>query len=1275
MLLGGDCPAQVLDPSAINERGFWESPQINAINNELLGQARTNWHSIRPLADDFFTENSADAIRAVVNAQFADARRPVIKDPRICRLAGVWSKALSPQVDRMIFPMIVRNPAEVAASLTARNHFSAMQGMLLWARYNLDAEHATRDRARGMISYAGLLSDWRSATEALEKQIGEKLVLATGASDSVDAFISPELHRQKATGAVVEEYPLLRDTWDIFAGWAEKGRLAATSKKRLDALRQDLDRMALITDEILENNRVLEKRQTENKRRQDGDLGAIAEMQERSLKVVEDLDGRLSELLRLSDKRLAGRLKDVLEEGRQDRELLRTSSERHRDDASVLREELAERQRELSDLRVTNAEIKGAASQLEARVEELARLLARSTADIDAERSARAEADSLVAKLRDDAERQREKLDELTADHEAAISEKETELLKAGDDRDRFRSDLHRTVTELEETRSQLAGVDAELRLARERHLQLEQDHAALQSRRKSVQDELKDVTRKYRTTQATLARTKAGLDNARSRLAASEAETAEQAAEVLRLRSMWHMRAIAALLALVSKIAAPFIGSGRTDPRHAVNLVSASGLFDETWYEDRYPDVRQTGIDPLEHFMAHGWQENRDPGPDFSVSRYLRENADVAEAGCNPLVHYIEFGQAEGRGARKSKLAGRAQAVLPAFALPAPVYRPEDMADHAPAATEPLVPATATFDELRASAPQDSAAAASLARFEVFLGGLTDGARTASWPEGRDTAPSMLSDCWFTNERSIRLRFGQSMPQALSAFQVIGGTVEALAVTAARTGEIAEIKLLSPVHPLLIAGSDGSDLTWASLLTFPSVLRGGLHHPEFLAELAKADPSADFGPFDFSCDLSSGLAASRDASASPAVARLAIDVTGATGTGKLFDPVVRNWLRDMFDLPIDAIPGDHDAGEAYLATAVAQDGTSRPGGTLELPADMLPSLGLLCAPKDQDAGHAVEAPLAMAHLYGVHDDSQPGLAVLLPPIPLRLPQSAMLNRCSAQPRLRESGGFRRHPGPAAIKRIRTAALSDGELLFPVSAALALTGYEPEAIRMVLDCSEADEASALSTLEALAMQSCASVMEIAILHPVTSEIGNRANSIFTGRVSEHDTWADAIADCEPVLCGTVRAGTVLHDWRTLSVLGDFVTSGAATASCPLVASTRAGKGWTTRIVDNGLVAERPGDAYADAIIRTSSAIWGFTYPVRAPIDGLWLASTDKLARWSGADTHRLDRADGEHWCTALTSATSLGDPAGRTTEFEPPIADPACFTSVRVYKG
>lgn len=83
-----------------------------------------------------------------------------------------------------------------------------------------------------------------------------------------------------------------------------------------------------------------------------------------------------------------------------------------------------------------------------------------------------------------------------------------------------------------------------------------------------------------------------------------------------------------------------------------AAQVIRASGLFDQAWYLESYPDVAARKVDPVSHYVRHGAREGRDPNRLFSSSWYLANNPDVMAAGLNPLVHFILRGAKEGRSA-----------------------------------------------------------------------------------------------------------------------------------------------------------------------------------------------------------------------------------------------------------------------------------------------------------------------------------------------------------------------------------------------------------------------------------------------------------------------------------------------------------------------------------------------------------------------------------------------------------------------------------------------
>ena len=77
---------------------------------------------------------------------------------------------------------------------------------------------------------------------------------------------------------------------------------------------------------------------------------------------------------------------------------------------------------------------------------------------------------------------------------------------------------------------------------------------------------------------------------------------------------------------------------------------------FDADFYLAANPDIGRSGMAPLDHFMAAGWREGRDPHPKFSMHDYLEANPDVVRAGLNPFAHFVLAGRHEGRAGRHDR-------------------------------------------------------------------------------------------------------------------------------------------------------------------------------------------------------------------------------------------------------------------------------------------------------------------------------------------------------------------------------------------------------------------------------------------------------------------------------------------------------------------------------------------------------------------------------------------------------------------------------------------
>ncbi len=76
--------------------------------------------------------------------------------------------------------------------------------------------------------------------------------------------------------------------------------------------------------------------------------------------------------------------------------------------------------------------------------------------------------------------------------------------------------------------------------------------------------------------------------------------------------------------------------------------IIKKSGLFDSAYYLLQNPDIREAKVDPLDHFINHGWKEARNPSTKFNLDRYLKKFPELLNGDLNPIVHYIQNGKPE---------------------------------------------------------------------------------------------------------------------------------------------------------------------------------------------------------------------------------------------------------------------------------------------------------------------------------------------------------------------------------------------------------------------------------------------------------------------------------------------------------------------------------------------------------------------------------------------------------------------------------------------------
>jgi len=77
---------------------------------------------------------------------------------------------------------------------------------------------------------------------------------------------------------------------------------------------------------------------------------------------------------------------------------------------------------------------------------------------------------------------------------------------------------------------------------------------------------------------------------------------------------------------------------------------IKNKNLFDRDYYLKNNRNVKKSGMDPLLHYIYHGYKDNKKPNYYFDGDYYIKRYPDVNNTNLNPLIHYSLYGIKEGR-------------------------------------------------------------------------------------------------------------------------------------------------------------------------------------------------------------------------------------------------------------------------------------------------------------------------------------------------------------------------------------------------------------------------------------------------------------------------------------------------------------------------------------------------------------------------------------------------------------------------------------------------
>ena len=242
-ILGLDLGTKMLETQDDNPKGFFENKYVVLANDCILETLNTRWDDPFPLPpnwqDRFEDSQLPEDIRQFLRTDLADDRLFALKDPRLSRLLPLWLPLFAVENVRPSFALVVRNPLEIADSLTQRDGFSVGKSLVLWMQYMLDAETNTRHHPRGFVRYESLLADPRSTVEQVFHCTGLELPGFSAAnSDELTRFLDRNMrHHEVSDNELDERCPaVIADYYRLLCDISRSGECTSENIAELDRL-------------------------------------------------------------------------------------------------------------------------------------------------------------------------------------------------------------------------------------------------------------------------------------------------------------------------------------------------------------------------------------------------------------------------------------------------------------------------------------------------------------------------------------------------------------------------------------------------------------------------------------------------------------------------------------------------------------------------------------------------------------------------------------------------------------------------------------------------------------------------------------------------------------------------------------------------------------------------------------------------------------------------------------------------------------------------------
>ena len=614
VILAGD----LTKPNEFNERGYWESLEVQLLNDRIFNNIQTVWFDcFETHLSTMSKEETAsfkNKILSLLRENFSDLECALfaIKDPRLSKISPLWQEALASFGAKVAIIIPFRNPLEVADSLERRDALTGQYSLLLWLRHMLDSERYSRGMNRAFVSFDGLLIDWKFCMARLAEELKIKWPIQSSAVEKpVKEFISHSLKHYNHTDTELVGFGLI----------GELTLKVLTLLRRMELEPYNVNFTREFDNLYEEVGRILKKPIS--------DVPTVVKRHvahQRHLSLLGAEESKITELemtVKFSSLNQVLRIHE-----------LEVMVEKQRENAAQT--QFAE----VSKTEKSKAKLSGQLRKAEANnIEKNDALLARGSELREFEKKFKIQKNELKQEQKQTAEL--ENALKITQENH------NSELARFKEAQEKLNVQLDASTVELEFRRQEIVSHEFQQALQSRKFIHVQ---SRLDEQNHDIQKQNAQLAEKNATV-LNLIQTIDQLENVNKNRAAHTRKQVEAIAALTRKLEGFRQPRFHRLHTMLQPIFGK-VRSGVTllKTKRTSKFIRKSQYFDPDWYLQQYPDVLAGGMDPVEHYLLHGAGENRKPNPDFDTYGYFLANPDVALAKINPLVHYIKFRRKEGR-------------------------------------------------------------------------------------------------------------------------------------------------------------------------------------------------------------------------------------------------------------------------------------------------------------------------------------------------------------------------------------------------------------------------------------------------------------------------------------------------------------------------------------------------------------------------------------------------------------------------------------------------